>query len=199
MKFLPFDTRWLHFWKERVDTIAVPVERIARATESIDASRGRSAGLAIEGAAGGQPVAVEFPATSGAQPVSMDQLPPELNESGGLAVEGTEDGLPLWEPEPPVLAPAGYATGTLAFGSITTSFVLLLTPPYPMRLLALINGTDQAITYSFDGATPHGALPAYSAPDTPYAALGLKEARSVWIKATSTLPGAGAVYGNALL
>lgn len=199
MKFLAFDTRWLHFWKERVDTIAVPVERIARATESIDASRGRSAGLAIEGAAGGQPVAVEFPATSGAQPVATDQLPPELSESGGLAVEGTEDGLPLWEPEPPVLAPAGYATGTLAFGSITTTYALLVAPPYPMRLLTLFNSTDQRVIYSFDAATTHGYVAAFAAWDVPLAALGLKEARPVYIKHAGTAPGLGAVDGNALL
>lgn len=196
---LRFTKKAMLFWRNQFAPIEEHTRRTATATEGIHAARGRGTGIVIEGADGGQPVAVTFD-ESGAQPVTSEQLPPELGPGGGTPIEGVLDGVPVTvrlDTAPP--SPATWASGRLAFGSITSAYVIVLAPANPARLLALFNSTDTEVVVSFDNGTAHGYMPAFSAWDVPLRMAGVSEVRAVYVKHNGTAPLSGAVAANAVL
>jgi hypothetical protein len=60
---------------------------------------------------------------------------------------------------------AEFASGSLAFGSITASYVQVLASGVQFRLIDILNNTDKDVQCSWDDGTTSIRVPAYSSYD----------------------------------
>jgi hypothetical protein len=91
---------------------------------------------------------------------------------------------------------AGYVTGKLAFGSISSSYATLVTMSGTGKIGVIFNATNADLIVSFDASTTHGYVPARGTWDIPWQAAFLKESSNISIKHDGTAPTSGTVYGN---
>jgi len=176
-------------------------------TDPVALAAGASVGVtsmpAITGvvALAGTPQISGTVAVSGKAKTYSDQLPDKLGGKGGLPIEGVDKGVPVTvqgRVSLPDAVQCGYGAGTLAFGSVASTFTLVLALTAPAKIITVLNATDQAVIYSADGGNAHGYVPAYSSWDVPLREANLVETRSLWIKHAGIAPLSGSVFVNAV-
>lgn len=83
---------------------------------------------------------------------------------------------------------------SVAFGSITGSFVVALTNTRALNLLEVINDTNQPLWVSTDGTNNHVYIRAGESWGLPLGSMQLHESSNVSIKHTGVAPTSGNVY-----
>ena len=88
---------------------------------------------------------------------------------------------------------------TKAFGAITNGFTAFLTNSSGVSYtdIDLINLTDATITCTYDTATDHFPMPAYSTYEIPLAKINAHHAGTIYCKYTSAAPTTGSFYISA--